>query len=151
MFPLGHVGISATVAHFLRLNIIVVAFAAVLPDLVDKSVWYFAGFGNGRLVSHNLLFVFAIAAIWALFNRWYGVSALAGGLLHLGEDAAGPVAWFYPFKSYVFPSVPFDLAALYLAPDNLISDMVGLLLIGYLVYRYRKTFVTLARRWRFRG
>jgi len=146
VFPVGHLGISLAVGRPLRLNLLVVAFAVLLPDLVDKPLYYF-GDVPGRLVAHNLPFVFGVAVLFGLFNRWRGLSALVGGLLHLGQDAAGFIPWFYPFKSYICPLKPFEVLKAYLSIFGLGADMVGLGLLSYLAYAHRATLAKWARRW----
>ena len=56
MFPIGHIGISVSVGRLFRFNLAVVAFTAILPDLVDKPLWLL-GVGEGRFIAHSLLFV----------------------------------------------------------------------------------------------
>lgn len=147
MGPLGHLGITLGAAHIsnraprLELNLWVVAFAALLPDLVDKPL-YLLGIGEGRYVGHTLLFVCVVAAAVSLKNKMYGLSLLFGAVLHLLFDWGGFVPWLYPFISYDFVidfdpagiyarlSGLFDIAeGVYYSPLSLATELIGLLVI----------------------
>ena len=83
------------------------AFAFLLPDLVDKPLWVLGVISDGRYIGHTLLLTFLVAFVFSLKKRVYGLFAICGGILHLLLDTMGFVPWFYPFKSYDFPSVDF--------------------------------------------
>jgi hypothetical protein len=147
MGPLGHLGITLGAAHIsnraprLELKLWVVAFAALLPDLVDKPL-YLLGIGEGRYVGHTLLFVCVVAAVVSLKNKMYGLSLLFGAVLHLLFDWGGFVPWLYPFISYDF-IIDFDPAGIYdrlltlfdiaegvyYSPLSLATELIGLLVI----------------------
>lgn len=154
MGPLGHLGITLGAAHIsnraprLKLNLWVVAFAALLPDLVDKPL-YLLGIGDGRYVGHTLLFVCVVAAAFSLKNKIYGLSLLFGAVLHLLFDWGG-LPWLYPFVSHDFtidfdpagmdarlPGV-FDIAqGVYYSPLILATELIGLLVIfGLLCHHF---------------
>jgi hypothetical protein len=117
--PIGHVGIALPAGRVLRLNLPIVFLCALLPDLVDKSLWAL-GIGGGRYIAHTLLFVFVIAGVLFLWRRVYGLSALLGIGSHLLLDIRGFIPWFYPFVSYDFPKREF-------APSHFFSNLVDLL------------------------
>ena len=158
MGPLGHLGITLGAAHVLnrapliKLNLWVVAFSALLPDLVDKPL-YLLGIGDGRYVGHTLLFVFLVAVAVSLKGRLYGLSVLFGAMLHLLMDSGGSVPWLYPFVNYTFTvnfdpgGIPDRLSTLFgileggwHGPSDLATELVGLALVlslvCYLLWRY---------------
>lgn len=100
MGPVGHWGIALPVAHLLKLNLVVTGFCAMLPDLIDKPLWAF-GIGNGRFISHTLLFMFVVAFIFLLKSKRYGLSALFGMTSHLLLDWNVP--WFFPILHRELP------------------------------------------------
>ena len=91
-----------------------------------------------------------MAVIFAIFNKWWGLAALLGGVLHLAQDAAGFVPWLYPFKSYVFPEARFDLWRNYVSIFGLGADILGLGLLAYLVFVSRAALAAALRGWRHR-
>jgi len=157
MGPLGHLGITLGAGYVLnrvqplKLNLGVVAFSALLPDLVDKPL-YVLGIGDGRYVGHTLLFVFLVAGAVSLKNKLYGLSVLFGAILHLLLDS-GDVPWLYPFVNYDF-IVDFDpggisarlstlfdtLEGRYYDASTLAAELIGLIivlsLLCYLLWRY---------------
>jgi hypothetical protein len=83
----------------------VAAFSFILPDLVDKSLWVLGVFTDGRNIGHTLFTTFLVALAFSLKKRVYGLVALCGGMAHLLSDRSALVPWFYPFKTYDFPTV----------------------------------------------
>ena len=159
MGPLGQLGITLGAAYLLnrvppiKLNLWIVAFSTLLPDLVDKPL-YLLGIGDGRYVGHTLLFVFLVAGAFSLKNKIYGLSVLFGALLHLLFDSGvGFVPWLYPFVSHTF-TVNFDpggiaarlsilvdtLKGCYFIPSLLATELIGIIalvgLLGYAFWRY---------------
>ena len=102
MGPVAHVGIPVAAAYVLRLNMPIVAYSAILPDIVDKTLDA-VGIGGGRYIGHTLLFVALVAITYSLLHWRYGLSALVGGLSHLVMDMDYLVPWLYPFRDYDFP------------------------------------------------
>lgn len=158
MGPLGHLGITLGAAHVLnrpsplKLNLWVVAFSALLPDLVDKPL-YLLGIGNGRYVAHTLLFVFLVAAAVSLKNKLHGLSVVFGAMLHLLLDSGRSVPWLYPFVNYTFTvnfdpgGIPARLSTLFdilkggwYGPFDLATELIGLVvvlgLLCHLSWRY---------------
>jgi len=107
----------------------VVAFAALLPDLVDKPL-YLLGIGDGRYIGHTLLFVCVVAAAFSLKRRIYGLSLLFGAVLHLLLDWlmgwGGFMPWLYPFVSHTY-TVDFD-------PGGIFARLSGLFDVAEGVY-----------------
>lgn len=152
MLPVGHLGITLGAAYLAnrvtppKLNLGIVAFSALLPDLVDKPL-ALAGIGDGRYIGHTLLFIFLAAALLSLRNKFYGLSLLFGGICHLIGDSGNFVPWFYPFVNYDFTvnftpsgisaSLPMLLNKLNgydLSPFSLGVELAGLVILGLLCY-----------------
>jgi hypothetical protein len=87
-----------------RPELAVGAFAFLLPDLLDKTLWVLGVFHCGRYIGHTLLTTFLVALAFSLKKKVYGPVALCGGMAHLLLDRSDLVPWFYPFKSYDFPN-----------------------------------------------
>jgi len=161
MGPLGHIGITLGAAHVtnlatpLRLSLWIVAFAALLPDLIDKPL-YILGIGDGRFIGHTLLFICIVSAVLYIKNKKYALVVMFGSVCHLVFDMHGFVPWLYPFISHDF-TIVFDpggiyarlLIALniaggvYISPVSLITELIGLLILFgilcYAIWRYFKT------------
>jgi hypothetical protein len=90
--------------RLLRPELAVAAFSFILPDLMDKSLWMLGVLTDGRNIGHTLLTTFLVALAFSLKRRVYGLVALCGGLAHLLSDRSELVPWFYPFKTYGFPT-----------------------------------------------
>jgi hypothetical protein len=88
----------------LRPELAVAAFSFLLPDLVDKTLWVLGVLPNGRNIGHTLFTAFLVALAFSLKKRVYGLVAVCGGMAHLLSDRSALVPWFYPFKTYDFPS-----------------------------------------------
>ena len=138
MTPIGHVGIALAVAYVLRWNLIVVIFCALLPDLVDKSL-FVVGLGSSRYVAHTLLFVVLVAGAFFFRRRSYGLPALVGGLSHLLLDLNGFVPWFYPFVSYDFPERQFA--------SSILANFVDMLKVNFTLSRVGKELIVVAVVW----
>lgn len=136
----------------LKLNLWVVAFSSLLPDLIDKPL-YLLGIGDGRYVGHTLLFVFLVAAAFSLRNKLYGLSVIFGAISHLLLDW-GNVLWLYPFVNYDF-TVSFDpggisgrlptlfdtLEGCYHNSSTLATELIGLIVVlGVICYRSWRYF-----------
>ena len=138
MGPLGHLAVPLPVARLLKLNLAVVALCALLPDLVDYSL-YALGIGSGRYIAHTLLFVFLVAIAFSIKRKIYGLSALFGGISHLLLDRNFFVPWFYPFVSYEFPCNeelgPFLMEFIhrYFSLSSLGKELIWVALIGAIV------------------
>jgi uncharacterized membrane protein YjgN (DUF898 family) len=86
---------------------VLVAFAALLPDLVDKPLaWGLGVIGSGYGPAHSLFvagpFVVALASWWSTVSSpWQGVAFATGYLLHLPGD----VFYAYVTSGSVVPSI----------------------------------------------
>jgi len=137
MFVLGHLGIGSWLAaRRVRADSIAwLLFGAVLPDLIDKPLYYALSFATGRhgaalgLISstrtfgHTLILAFAL---YALLPRRIGTALLAGIATHLALDGLGDLVGFllpeavprplgpsvlsailFPLLGWRFPVIPF--------------------------------------------
>jgi hypothetical protein len=98
------VHVITSLRRLLRPELAVAAFSFILPDLVDKTLWVLGVLPNGRNIGHTLFTVFLVALAFSLKKRVYGLVALCGGMAHLLSDRSALVPWFYPFKTYDFPT-----------------------------------------------
>jgi hypothetical protein len=142
VFVLGHAGIGAAIAsprvpkdgRTLRFLIL----GTLLPDLVDKPLYYALSFATGRTgadlglisstrsIGHTLLFCLLL---YAFLPRRDGVPLAAGMITHLFLDEMGDVftlffprpgpprpgpgtvaAILFPFLGFHFPILPFSSA-----------------------------------------
>jgi len=140
MYLLGHLGVTLAIGYPLRLPWMIVAFSVLLPDMMDKGLYYL-GIGCGRFISHSLVFALALGLLFCLINFRCGLWAFLGSGLHLIEDLPGFIPWFYPLVSYDFPRTQFDPVGGYFNIVNFITDLIGLLL---LVYLWRRRYIRLA-------
>ncbi len=101
----GHLAISALQHRYLNAEFVPVMVAAVMPDAIDKVLYY--GIGqtpSGRLWGHTLLVALLSSAIVLLvFGKRSATSWALGYLSHLIADIGGMVPWLYPFVTYEFP------------------------------------------------
>jgi membrane-bound metal-dependent hydrolase YbcI (DUF457 family) len=115
MFILGHVGIATGAAHSVspRADLRVVAFAALLPDIVDKScALLIPSFMNGwtRGVAHSVTGAAIFALVAILKWRSAALPVILGYVSHLVLDRMWeePRILYWPFEGIWFPPYPFD-------------------------------------------
>jgi hypothetical protein len=92
-------------ARAIRPEAAVGLFCYLLPDLVDKPLFWVFGISCGRYVGHTLLFLLLITIAFSLWKRKYGLFALCGVALHFALDVGWFMPWFYPFVKYNFPHI----------------------------------------------
>jgi hypothetical protein len=139
MFVLGHLGIGSWIAarRVRAQQLGWLLFGTLLPDLIDKPLYYGLSLATGRhgrelgLISgtrtfgHTLLLV---AALWILLPRRAGTPLALGMITHLGLDELGDLlglvfpalrthsspgtlnAILFPFLGLQFPSSPYRTA-----------------------------------------
>lgn len=92
--------------------VFVVAFGALLPDIIDKPLGYLLfsdSIDNGRIFFHGLYVVgISLVGAIALYRSRYGIlfAGIATGILsHQLLDAMwlDPVSWFFPFMGPYIP------------------------------------------------
>jgi len=89
----------------IRPEVGIALFCYLLPDLLDKPLFWVFGIGCGRYVGHTLLFLLLTTIAFSLWKRVYGLSALCGVALHFVMDVGWFMPWFYPFVKYRFPQL----------------------------------------------
>jgi hypothetical protein len=150
MFVLGHLGIAKKLAarpyrHFSRLDKRVFFVGALLPDLIDKPLYYVPAWLTGRrgaaagilsgthLFAHTGLFLLVLGTA-ALVTRARPLRALAIGVAtHLVLDVAGlSLSWralLWPLFGWHFPAYPFTSLTEHLGtilhPVTLIGEVAG--------------------------
>jgi len=128
MFALGHLGIGKKLAarpfrHFSPVDKRAFFVGALLPDLIDKPLYYIPAWVTGRhgtaagilsgthLFAHTGLFL-AVLAVAGLLTRSRPLKALAIGVAtHLALDGVGlSMNWgtlLWPLFGWHFPTYPF--------------------------------------------
>lgn len=150
MFLLGHLGIAKKLAArpyrcFSRLDKRVFFFGALLPDLIDKPLYYLPAWLTGKrgaaagilsgthLFAHTGLFLMVLA-VAALITRSRPLRALAIGVTtHLVLDVVGlSLSWrslLWPVFGWHFPAYPFTSLSQHLGtilhPVTLIGEGLG--------------------------
>jgi len=119
----------------LRIKILII-IGALLPDLIDKPI-LLLGLGQGRALSHNLLFLlisFLIIFISSRKSFEISLSLLIGMVFHIILDLP-EVPLFYPFVSYNFLVIEEPIfhwvTNLLTDPLYLLTEITG---IGILIY-----------------
>ena len=103
--PVGRVRMPQYLTRLLRPGMGVFLLCYLVPDLVDKPLFWVFGIGCGRYICHTLLFLLLTVIIFSLWKRMYGLSALLGVTLHFILDVGWFMPWFYPFVKYEFPQL----------------------------------------------
>ena len=75
---------------------LVLAFASLLPDLIDKPLYWWAGPPSGRTLAHSLLFAVPLTLlVWGIADRAdereLGIAFAVGTLAHSLADALWPL------------------------------------------------------------
>jgi hypothetical protein len=150
MFVLGHVGIGKKLAarpyrHFSRIDKRAFFVGVLLPDLIDKPLYYGTAWLTGKrgaaagiisgthLFAHTGLFL-VVLTVAALMTRSRPLRALAMGVAtHLALDFVGlsmdlrTLLW--PLRGWRFPSYPFRNLAEHLGtilnPVTFIGEALG--------------------------
>ncbi|GAB3679291.1 hypothetical protein GCM10028857_00380 [Salinarchaeum chitinilyticum] len=94
--------------------VVVVAFAALLPDLIDKPLAWGAGvLPSGKSLAHSLLFAGPAILLAALAaGRRIAVAFAVSYLLHLAGDVFFPVALGHPpaYRFLLYPLIDLPVA-----------------------------------------
>lgn len=119
MYPAGHMGSAYLAARAAGGDPRAALLAALVPDLIDKSLaWVLGLVPYGRNIGHSLVGAALLTlAVDGDGRRRRGF--LAGYLVHLlGDVPYGHVPWLLPFRRYSFPpdrwrwGISTDVAAL---------------------------------------
>lgn len=163
MLPFAHLGIGSALARpwWKRVPVSAVLFGTLLPDLIDKPVYYFPawitglrgaelGFFSGtRTAGHTLAFLAFLVAVGLIpgaRRRWW-LGAALGVATHLLldnvlepfaplTDTSSRIALLFPYYGWRFPIAPFRTAGAqllaHLSPLELTAEAAGLFLLGRL-------------------
>ncbi len=167
MFVLGHLGFGAQMARALHLKLPKKAFwlGALLPDLIDKPVYYFLSWRTGaqgaavpiihgtRSAGHTLLFLMTLSVMSLYLNRSWMRALTWGVISHLALDFVSdqivgfpqlPLASHLPLSYPMRGEIP---AAQHLSlsshlfklrqPFFLITEILGGLLLLYPIGKHR--------------
>jgi hypothetical protein len=156
MFVLGHVGLGRAVARpWIRaLPIVVFAIGTLLPDIVDKSLYYSHLLGQmpaTRMYGHTGVLLLALAGAAALARSRVLAALAAGMATHLAFDclldftATGPKgAWIAavwplagPFPAVSIPSIAAHLKRITVGPV-IICEILGGLFIAWELWNARR-------------
>ncbi len=124
----GHVGLTASAGKALKLPIIYLLFASMLPDVVDKVLFAARVAPSTRFIGHTIIFSLAVSFLFYIITKKknIGLALLLGCLLHLLGDITGFLPLFYPFVNYAFPS---GQLALRIGPFEIITESLGIILL----------------------
>ncbi len=126
-------------ARLLKLKPEYAVLGVLLPDLIDKPVFFLLDYGPGRYFAHNLSFAVLAASLLAMrFGALAGLSLGMGVTAHLVEDSHAFVPWLFPLVSYTFPDTSdYRIAEHYFSSFfGIGTDVLGLMLLG-MTYRHR--------------
>ena len=122
----------------LKLNRISLIIGALISDIIDKSL-FLLGLGEGRMLSHNLLFVIvSILIVHIIFkgNKSISFPFMIGLISHIILDLPD-VPLFYPFISYDFYYIEepliYWLRKLWTDPIVIITEISGIFFIIYII------------------
>jgi hypothetical protein len=168
MLPLGHLGIGAQFRRpFPRLPLKALLLGTLLPDLIDKPLYYVPawitsrhgaelGWISGtRTISHSLLFLALLLAVSALpggRRRWWLALSLGVATHLLLDNVAEPfqelsvyssrIALLFPLYGWRFPVAMHRSVGEHLAMHlhflDLAGEAVGAVLLGALWRKNRK-------------
>ncbi|MGZ3699856.1 MAG: metal-dependent hydrolase [Bdellovibrionota bacterium] len=93
MLPLAHLGIGSTLARLLSKSRWVL-LGAILPDLIDKPIFFALGLPGKRGFAHTL--IFAILLFAATKRTRIGIALTLGVLTHLLLDLLSKWRWPLP-------------------------------------------------------
>ena len=115
-----------------------------LPDIVDKGLELLGFLDCGRVLGHSVFFALGVGAVLfaATKRKGLALAVMFGMLLHLVQDSAYPVPYFYPIIQYHFACgltnlIPSDL--------NVALEVAGLALI-FVWWRWRAKLFYLRER-----
>ena len=169
MLPLAHIGIGCQlVSRVKKLPLFALGLGTLLPDRVDKPLYYIPALltgrhgselgwiGGARSIGHTLLFFFALLAV-ARFpggrqRRWLALALGVGTHLLLDNFAepftpfspyASRIALLFPLYGFVFPYAQYRSLGehlwMHLRPFDLGGEVVGALLIAWMWWKGRRS------------
>jgi hypothetical protein len=162
MLPLGHLAYTWAALTWLqshqravKVDYRAAAFAALLPDLIDKplSLTLLSNSGTSQGLSHTLLGQAAFTLIVArLKPKWLPYALISNSHLLADQMWKYPRTLFYPFSGrldfWKYMGSPAAMlnayAEIVTRPAIIAVEVVGLALLGWVVYRgrlYRKRWL----------
>ena len=147
MFPIFHIALPLILTEIpqvkrLKINRFALVIGSLLPDLIDKPL-LLLGFGPGRYLSHNLLFV--LISFFTLFlltkkNKRVSFPFLFGVSIHLLLDIPY-VPFFFPFILYediiIGEPIVFWIEAYLTKPLIQITEIAGVIFFIIILIRNR--------------
>lgn len=133
-------------ARLLSTEAAVTAFSFLLPDLIDKPLWVLGVIPDGRFIGHTLLIAFLVAVAFSLQKPAYGLFAFCGGMSHRLLDIGGFMPWFYPFKSYHFPTVDYHRVVTWYNVAETLLEMAVVVTLVSVVTGLVLSFLSLVRK-----
>jgi inner membrane protein len=133
-----------------RLDLRLLAFAALLPDVIDKPLGYYilpGVLGNGRIFAHTLLFTLVLFVIGIILygrrGRIWGLTLAFGSASHLVLDAMWrtPETLLWPAFGWGFPASGVTnlwrtlWEALTSHPTVYVPEIIGLTILGFIGVR----------------
>jgi hypothetical protein len=127
MFLLLHLGVAAIIAVLLGFSLPFTLIGSTLPDLIDKPMFLLGITPEGRFIAHTIFFAPIVSFLaYAIFrNKYFALSILIGGYIHLILDMGHFIPLFYPIVSYDFKGT-FDLGS---SSFILITETIGAILL----------------------
>lgn len=130
-----------------RLDLRLLAFAALLPDVIDKPLGHYllpGIFDNGRIFAHTLLFTLVLFVIGIILyrrrGRIWGLTLALGSASHLVLDAMWrtPETLLWPAFGWGFPVI--DITNLWRTlwesltshPSVYVPEIIGLAVLGFI-------------------
>ena len=150
MFIIGHIGITIGIFAFLvyfkpelkqKIDLRLLAFGAVLPDLIDKTIGLFIlqdSISSGRIYSHTLVFAILITYLAIVIASKYTYAVSFGIWTHIIFDRMweAPETFLWPAYGWGFPSYDFYVGKwwemLFTNPYTYVSEILGAIILIFL-------------------
>lgn len=126
----------------LEFNRLALLIGSLFPDIIDKPI-LLLGLGNGRFLSHNILFIlinFVILFLITRRNLKVSFPFLAGMSIHLILDLP-EIPLFYPFILYDFVILEeplfYWINQLFINPIVIITESIGVASFIFIIINNR--------------
>ena len=141
----GHLAVSALEHRYVKGAFVPVMAAAVVPDIVDKTLHYVLGLtDNGRMWGHTLLAALITSGVvLILWGKRSATSWALGYLSHLLCDINNVVPWLYPLLTYEVPISEGLMATLWASLTNTPSMLLETGLAVWALITHRADLRTL--------
>ena len=130
VYLFGHIGITLFLATTFSLPLLFVLIGVLLPDIVDKSLFFTNTAPCPRFIGHTLLFTLIVSLPTYLITRRIScvIGLIFGSYLHLLEDVyEHMVPWFYPLIKYEFICPP--TYEIVFTPYIIVTEIIGFTLL----------------------